>query len=127
MLLRLRQCPMTFLSQAPKSKLQPRYFGTYRVTELINEVAIRLMLPPRAKMHDVFHIGLLKKWVGEPPETPPPLPQVHHGVVSPEPERAMRTRIIRGIQQVLIRWQGEPAASATWEDMDAFTAKYPAF
>jgi hypothetical protein len=28
---------------------------------------------------------------------------------------------------VLIRWKGEPAASSTWEDLDAFSAKYPAF
>jgi len=126
-LLRLRQRPVASLSQAPKSKLQPRFFGPYRVTELINEVAVRLELPPRAKLHDVFHVGLLKKWVGAPPATPPPLPAVHHGAISPEPERAVRTRVARGVRQVLIRWKGEPVASSTWEDLDAFSAKYPVF
>lgn len=126
-LLRLRQRLVASISQAPRSKLQPRFFGSYRVTELINEVAIRLELPPRAKLHDVFHVGLLKKWVGEPPATPPPLPVVHHGAIDPEPERAVRTRIARGVRQVLIRWKGEPVASSTWEDLDAFSAKYPAF
>jgi len=28
---------------------------------------------------------------------------------------------------VLIRWKGEPVASSTWEDLDAFSAQYPAF
>jgi hypothetical protein len=115
------------ISQAPKSKLQPRFCGPYRVTELINEVAVRLELPPRAKLHDVFHVGLLKKWVGEPPATPPPLPVVHHGAINPEPERAVRTRVALRVQQVLIRWKGEPAASSTWEDLDAFSAKYLEF
>jgi hypothetical protein len=115
------------LSHTPNNKLQPRFFGPYRVTELINEVAVRLELPPRAKLHDVFHIGLLKRWVGEPPAEPPLLPPVHHGAVSPEPERAVRTRVARGVHQVLVRWKGEPVASATWEDLDTFIAKYPTF
>jgi hypothetical protein len=65
-------------------------------------VAVRLALPPRAKLHDVFHVGLLKKWVGSPPAAPPPLPNLHHGVVEPEPGQAVRTRIARGVRQVLI-------------------------
>jgi hypothetical protein len=126
-LLCLHHRPVASLSSAPTSKLQPRFYGPYRVVELINEVAVRLELPSRAKLHDVFHIGLLKKWVGAPPAAPPPLPQVHHGAVSPEPERAVRTRVARGVRQVLVRWKGEPAASATWEDLDSFTEKYPTF
>ena len=126
-LLRLRHRPVASLSQAPKSKLQPRFYGPYRVSEIINEVAVRLELPPRAKLHDVFHIGLLKKWVGAPPPAPPPLPTVHHGAVEPEPELAVRARVARGVRQVLVRWKGEPAASATWEDLDSFVAKYPTF
>ena len=126
-LLRLRHRPVASLSQAPKGKLQPRFFGPYRVSELINEVAVRLALPPRAKLHDVFHVGLLKKWVGEPPAAPPPLPVIHNGAVEPEPERIVRARLARGVRQVLIQWKGEPAASATWEDLDSFRDKHPAF
>ena len=36
------------------------------------------------------------------------------------------TRLAR-IRQVLIHWQGEPAASATWEDLDNFQDRYPSF
>jgi hypothetical protein len=28
---------------------------------------------------------------------------------------------------VLVHWQGEPAASATWEDIDSFIERYPTF
>jgi hypothetical protein len=124
-LLRLRHRPIVSLSQAPKGKLQQRFFGPYRVTELINEVAVRLELPPRAKLHDVFHVGLLKKWVGDPPAAPPPLPTIHNGAVEPEPERAVRTRLARGVPQVLVQWKGEPASSSTWEDLETFRVKYP--
>jgi hypothetical protein len=85
-LLCLRHRPVASLSPAVKGKLQPRFFRPYRVFEIINDVAVRLELPPRAKLHDVFHVGLLKKWVADPPAAPPPLPNIHHGAVDPAPE-----------------------------------------
>ena len=75
----------------------------------------------------MFHVGLLKKFQGTPPAAPPPLPQVHHGAIAPEPERAVRYRLARGVRQVLVQWKGESAASSTWEDVDTFRATHPAF
>jgi hypothetical protein len=126
-LLRLRQRATSSLPQAISGKLKPHYVGPYRVTELINEVAVRLALPPRSRIHDVLHVGLLKKFQGAPPAEPPPLPLLHHGAVTPMPERAVRFRLARGVQQVLIQWQGESAAFATWEDVGPLRAKYPDF
>jgi len=126
-LLKLRQRATSSLPQAVTGKLKPRFFGPYQVTEIINDVAVRLALPPRARLHDVFHVGLLKKFRGTPPAAPPPLPPVHHGAVAPVPERAARYRLARGVRQVLIQWQGLSAASATWEDVESFAAKFPDF
>lgn len=126
-LLRLRQRAASSLPQAATGKLKPRFFGPYRVTELINEVAVRLALPPRARFHDVFHVGMLKKFQGTPPDDPPPLPPLHHGAVAPVPERAVRFRLARGVHQVLVQWKGASAASATWEDVAPFRAQYPEF
>jgi hypothetical protein len=126
-LLRLRQRPVASLPQAAAGKLKPRYVGPYRITEMINEVAARLALPPQARLYDVFHVGLLKKFHGVPPEAPPPLPPVHHGAVALEPERAVRRRVAGGVQQVLVHWKGQSPASATWEDVEPFRARYPAF
>ena len=115
-------CAASSLQQQTKGKLKPRFYGPYQITELINEVAVRLALPPNARLHNVFHVGLLKKFQGLPPVAPPSLPQVHHGTIAPEPERY---RLARGVRQVLIMWKGEFAASSTWEDVDTFCAKYP--
>jgi hypothetical protein len=126
-LLRLRQRAASSLPQGVHGKLKSRFFGPYHVTELINEVAVRLALPPRARIHDVFHVGLLKKLQGTPPADPPALPPLHHGAVVPELARVVRYRLARGVRQVLVEWKGESAASATWEDVEPFCAKYPAF
>jgi hypothetical protein len=125
--LRLRPHTMSSLHQAPTGKLKPRYIGPYRIVELLNEVAVRLQLPPQARIHDVFHISVLKKFSGEPPSAPPPLPPIHHGVVTPAPARVERARIARGVRQLLVHWLGEPPESATWEDLDNFRAQFPDF
>jgi hypothetical protein len=57
---------------------------------MINEVAIRLALPPQARLHDEFHVSLLKKFHGAPLEAPQPLPPVHNGAITLEPEHAVR-------------------------------------
>jgi hypothetical protein len=130
-LLRLRQRAASSLPQAVsgklKPRLKPRFFGPYRVVKLINEVAVRLELPPRARIHNVFHVGLLKKFQGTPPSEPPQLPLLHHGAIDPEPERAVRYRLARGVPQALIQWKGASSASATWEDVGPLRAKFPQF
>ncbi|WVZ75167.1 LOW QUALITY PROTEIN: hypothetical protein U9M48_023250, partial [Paspalum notatum var. saurae] len=125
--LRLRQCAATSLPRSAMGKLKPRFVGPYRVAELINDIAVRLELPPGVCLHDVFHVGVLKKFIGTPPATPPDLPTVHHGAVLPEPLRVERARLACGVRQVLVHWRGEQAASATWEDLDDFRTRFPDF
>jgi len=123
----LRHHTPASLPTSRAGKLKPRYYGPSRVAKLINKVVVRLTLPPHARLHDVFHVGLLKKFVGTPPDVLPPLPTIHHGAAVPEPERAVRARLARGVRQVLIQWKGEPASSATWEDIDSFSEHHPTF
>ena len=53
--LRLLHCPMASLNVQGRSKLGPRYFGPYRIAEKIGDVA---------RLHNVFHVGLLKIFHG---------------------------------------------------------------
>jgi len=94
---------------------------------LINEVAVRLQLPPRARLHDVFHVGVLRKFVGTPPATPPPLPPLLNGAAVPAPARVVKARIAKGVRQLLVEWLGEPPSAATWEDLEDLRSRFPAF
>ncbi|XP_028122188.1 uncharacterized protein LOC114319382 [Camellia sinensis] len=50
-----------------KSKLVPRLVGPYEIIERIGNVAYKLALPPTlAKIHNVFHVSLLRKCVQDP-------------------------------------------------------------
>lgn len=119
--------PPPSLPPSTTNKVNPRYYGPYQAIEVINEVVVRLRLMPGARIHDVFHIGLLKIFRGQPPNAAPPLPPMHHGAAVPVPAAAVKARLARGVRQILIQWQGQPPLAATWEDIDDFVQRYPKF
>jgi hypothetical protein len=84
------------LVQRPKGKLGPRYAGPFQVLERIDTVAYRLELPKGARIHDVFHVGLLKPFRGAPPVLPPALPAMENGRLLPTPQKVLRARLQRG-------------------------------
>ena len=50
-----------------KGKLAPRYIGPFEILDRISMVAYRLALPPTlSKVHPVFHISMLRKYISDP-------------------------------------------------------------
>ncbi|WVZ83082.1 hypothetical protein U9M48_030262 [Paspalum notatum var. saurae] len=125
--LRLLHRPTASMGVQQRGKLSPRYFGPYQILERIGDVAYRLQLPIGAKLHDVFHVGLLKQYRGDPPSGPPPLPPVKHGQVCPEPQAVLKSRMARGIHELLVQWKGQPAANAAWINLSESIRLYPNF
>jgi len=45
------------------AKLNPKYFRPYRILDRVGEVAYKLEFPLNLKIHNVFHVSQLKKYV----------------------------------------------------------------
>ena len=97
------------------------------MVERIGQVAYRLRLPEGSRLHDVFHVGLLKPFHGDPPTTTPPLPPVHEGRVVLTPARVRRARSQQDAWEVLVEWEGLSPDDATWEPRESFAERYPDF
>jgi hypothetical protein len=100
--LRLIHHPISSLDVKGRGKLGPKFYGPFKILERIEDVAYKLQLSVGARIHDVFHVGLLKKFHGEPPSAPAVLPPIHHGRACLEPESVTQARLARGRQEILV-------------------------
>lgn len=111
-------------------KLAKRFYGPFRILKRIGAVAYELELPPSARIHPVFHVSLLKEFLGHPDVQIYPLPpQTNSSTALPTQLLGMRTRkLSQGEQEeVLIQWDGQDTTEATWEDKATFKKAYPDF
>jgi hypothetical protein len=63
--LRLQPYRQASIKRSGAEKLQPHFFGPYRVNRRIQAVAYELELPQGSKIHNVFHVSCLKKAIGQ--------------------------------------------------------------
>jgi hypothetical protein len=119
--------PLASLDVKGRSKLGPKYFGPYQVVERLGTVAYRLQLPAGAKLHDVFHVSMLKRYRGDPSAAPVPLPPIRHGRACLEPETVFKSHLARGRHELLVQWKGQSATDASWIALDEFRSLFPAF
>ena len=113
------------LSLAGKSfgtkKLLPLWIGTYQVDELVGPAACRVKLPAWLKVHDVFHVSLLKDYHGEEPT--PPMPILVEGqeefevesILAHRHRKAGKGRGSKSRVEFLVEWKGYGPEEHSWE------------
>ena len=131
--LKLQPYRQTTVAFRHSMKLSPRFYGPFRISERIGQVAYRLELPPRSLIHNVFHVSQLRKHLGPVHTVIPQLPPVSETLtILPQPESIIDRRVIqkdkyRPKVEILVRWKGAQLEDATWEDERRFSRTYPNF
>jgi hypothetical protein len=107
--LQLQRYRQPTLKQKVAEKLQPRFYGPYQVTRQIGEVAYELDLPPRSRIHNVFHVSCLKALGQQVTVAVDLLPLDDEGHLVLELEAILESRVRRvrnrTIREFLVRWK----------------------
>ena len=99
-------------------KLFPKYIGPYTITKTIGDRAYELDLPNNMKIHNVFHISLLKEWKGGTLPHPPPPIEID-GELEWEVEEILLHREVKKGKtkrnEYYVNWAGYGPEHSTWE------------
>jgi hypothetical protein len=110
---------LNFTHSALGKKLKPKFIGPFTITRVINDVAVKLDLPSSIKVHDVFHVSLVKPAV----EDPTAHPDLHTAVAPVimiedvpymEVDSILKHRFHKGKWQYLVSFKGQPLWEASW-------------
>ncbi|XP_024155760.1 uncharacterized protein LOC112163713 [Rosa chinensis] len=115
-----------------RGKLSPRYIGPFMIKERVGPVAYKLILPLRlSKIHDVFHVSLLRKYIADPAhvleEQPIRLKEDLTYEEKPIQILDRREQVLRNktIPLVKVLWSNHLVEEATWEPEDLMRRQYP--
>jgi hypothetical protein len=109
-------------------KLLPKFVGPFKIVKVVSPVAYELELPSSMKIHPVFHVSKLRKYVPNDSVAFPtrehiirPAPDMVDGQEEYEVEEIVDKRSrMRGRKEVieyLVKWKGYPASDNTWEPL----------
>uniref|UniRef100_A0A6N2KN05 Integrase catalytic domain-containing protein n=1 Tax=Salix viminalis TaxID=40686 RepID=A0A6N2KN05_SALVM len=115
-----------------KGKLTPRFIRPFKILQRVGPVAYKVDLPPQlAKVHDVFHISLLRKADKDPARILPQIPvevnedltlEMKPARILDKGEKELRNK---KIPIVRILWRNAQIEEETWEREDEMRKKYP--
>ncbi len=99
-------------------KLLPSFIGPFKILRKIADQAYELELPPTMKIHDVFHISLLRPYHEDGAYQPPPVTILLDGEEEFVVDSVLDARTdfgSRSKKSYLVRWAGYGPEHDTWE------------
>ena len=108
------------------AKLKQKFIGPFEIIDRIGTQAYKLNLPDTWKIHNVFHVSLLKRWkiADYRCEEKPVTTELDiDGEKRYEVEKILRWRKKAGDsreKEYLVLWAGYPIEEATWEPKESF-------
>jgi hypothetical protein len=103
------------------AKLAPKFCGPFKILARIGPVAYQLALPANLRIHNVFHVSLLKKYIHDPTH------MIDWNLVQVEPEGEFQVEPLhildwreitlrnKALAQVKVQWKHFSPEEATWE------------
>ncbi|KAL3642925.1 hypothetical protein CASFOL_013740 [Castilleja foliolosa] len=123
-LLKLQPYRQHSVFRRTSQKLSRHFYGPFAIIEKVGTMAYRLQLPDYCRIHPIFHVSLLRRFVGSSDNTPTvalPAKLIDGNPVSvPSRVHGRRTCLEQGkmIEQVLIEWSEGGKLDATWEPVE---------
>jgi len=115
-----------------RGKLSPRYIGPFTIVQRIGRVAYRLELPSElSKIHDVFHVSMLRKYEPDPSHVlkDPPVVLKENLSYEVQPVQIVdrREKMLRNksIPMVRILWRSDQIEEETWEPESVMRQHHP--
>ena len=114
-------------------KLAFRYCGPFEILRRMGEQAYELALPPHMRIHNVFHVSLLKKYISDSQHVlnHDDTILINQEEFQMEPEQILEVKEKklrhRTLREVLVQWKGYLVEDASWENWDRLIAQFPNF
>ncbi|CAM8889673.1 unnamed protein product [Rhodiola kirilowii] len=120
------------VNRRSSQKLAMRFYGPYQISEKIREVVYRLELPAIARIHNLFHVSILKLCPNPTHHIVATLPDFFLGPPpTAKPHKLLGIRYVdsngTSVRQALIQWDTQAESDATWEDLEQVRHNFLSF
>ncbi len=111
-----------------KRKLFPRWVGPFKVVQMVGKAAVQLELPASYRIHNVFHVGLVKLYHASGSVQPPTHTDWLETIAPVFPvERVLDARTHREnrttVREYLVKWANQRPEYNSWEPESSFPSE----